>query len=522
MEVDKKAKKLAEKTEEARRLFNLPNSEEVIQDYTCTMSRTIRVGGRLYITQNYVCWTAVVSLTSATEKIPFREIKKITPQKTLLVPSAIEIQTAKAQYFFSAFMHRDEALNLMLYLWQNPPSVVSLSAAASSSSSSSSSSAVSGTSRSGSFSTTGTAGFGARPSSSPSLAASDGGASSRPTSTPHPLNRAPLKWGSSADIQQISSSPSLGHQQQAQITNRNLVDTAASKRALKAALEARDLGQDTLQELSIQAEQIDRIENDIEKVHGNLDKGERLMRGIESLGGYVLNNVTNPVSSAKGTNFTDRTLHVAKRTKVVTLEILIKHKNDHLAPATLQFEEDIFRCLENGEQIRGMQWRYDSVDRVVVRSRPLHLDIRFLKQDRFRICSSYLQAIVNEMYLRVATCQVVFEAGAKSFDYGDPSLVIATKKSRDDGGGGSAFFGVRKQAPDLVSDNVSQEVKQALQEQQDDLDQIEMLVGEMGGMGVTISTELDRQNQQLDRVTGRVISANERLHNNTNRIEKML
>jgi len=52
-------------------------------------------------------------------------------------------------------------------------------------------------------------------------------------------------------------------------------------------------------------------------------------------------------------------------------------------------------------KIRGMTWQYEDVLELVVRSRPLHLDVRFgAKLPRFRLVSSYIQPIVNELYFR--------------------------------------------------------------------------------------------------------------------------
>ncbi len=60
-DVDKKVAHIKQKTEEARAIFNLPESEPVIQDYSCSFSHT---AGRLYITPNYVLFAASIGSTS--------------------------------------------------------------------------------------------------------------------------------------------------------------------------------------------------------------------------------------------------------------------------------------------------------------------------------------------------------------------------------------------------------------------------------------------------------------------------
>jgi len=43
----------------------------------------------------------------------------------------------------------------------------------------------------------------------------------------------------------------------------------------------------------------------------------------------------------------------------------------------LVFEENQFYCRVDGKKdSKQLRWTYDSVDKVVVRSRPMHLDIR--------------------------------------------------------------------------------------------------------------------------------------------------
>jgi len=50
-------------------------------------------------------------------------------------------------------------------------------------------------------------------------------------------------------------------------------------------MEAREIGVLTLEDLSEQASIIDRIENDIEQINANLDRGDRYIRGLETFGG---------------------------------------------------------------------------------------------------------------------------------------------------------------------------------------------------------------------------------------------
>lgn len=48
------------------------------------------------------------------------------------------------------------------------------------------------------------------------------------------------------------------------------------------------------------------------------------------------------------------------------------------------------------------EWLYSDISCLRVRSRPLHLDVRFEQFERLRLCSAEIQAIVIEFYHRTA------------------------------------------------------------------------------------------------------------------------
>lgn len=70
------------------------------------------------------------------------------------------------------------------------------------------------------------------------------------------------------------------------------------------------MGTSTLAELTIQAEQIDRIENNVEKIHNNVDKANRLLKGIESLPGAIGNALSKDIATRKDNPVNDRTVCV--------------------------------------------------------------------------------------------------------------------------------------------------------------------------------------------------------------------
>lgn len=70
--------------------------------------------------------------------------------------------------------------------------------------------------------------------------------------------------------------------------------------------------------------------------------------------------------------------------------------------------------------------------------------------------------------------------------------------------------------------NASDDVKQGVLQQEEDLNQISGVLGDLHGMASTMGREIDRQTDQLDRITVRVDYANDRVNNTNRRINNML
>eukprot|EP01125_Pyxidicula_operculata_P022262 TRINITY_DN899_c0_g1_i1.p1 TRINITY_DN899_c0_g1~~TRINITY_DN899_c0_g1_i1.p1 ORF type:complete len:1494 (+),score=277.61 TRINITY_DN899_c0_g1_i1:56-4537(+) len=126
---------------------------------------------------------------------------------------------------------------------------------------------------------------------------------------------------------------------------------------------------------------------------------------------------------------------------IFEIEILYKKNDDSLEPALLVLEQESFKCIdpESDDLIdRGIEYRYEMIDSIVMRARHEHMDIRFVghqeksknKQFRLRMMSSYLQIITTQLYLRSTAktravnreIKVIFEQGIRKFDYTDDRL----------------------------------------------------------------------------------------------------
>jgi hypothetical protein len=301
-DVEKKAAHIKLKTDEARLAFNLPETEPVIQDYSSVWNHKT---GRIYLTPNYFLFSPSIG-SSGLLQLPFRKFKGIRKEKNVLVfDNSLTIESDDGQtYFFSSFTHRDETYNLIEYLWKNPVTYTELNDDFTS------------------FSR----------KSVPVSKSLNGEFSNNPVNHGENENR---NYRYSDNVSQ-------------QVQTTMKLDTQSTKNALRIASQARDMGTSTLTELTLQAEQLDRIENNVEQIHSNLDRSNRILRGIESFGGAISNSVTKDTTSnfVPG-QFKDRTLEIKKDIPPLDFNILEKLNNDHLQPAIMRFTIDRLIILDS-------------------------------------------------------------------------------------------------------------------------------------------------------------------------------
>ncbi|KAJ2124828.1 hypothetical protein IW147_001433 [Coemansia sp. RSA 720] len=97
---------------------NIPINELLIDDYGCALQRDILVQGRLYLTENFVCFYSNIFGWVTNLVIAFDEIVSIEKRMTaLIIPNAIQVSTLHAKHFFGSFIYRDSAYNQLYDLW---------------------------------------------------------------------------------------------------------------------------------------------------------------------------------------------------------------------------------------------------------------------------------------------------------------------------------------------------------------------------------------------------------------------
>ncbi|GAA5841865.1 hypothetical protein JCM9279_003136 [Rhodotorula babjevae] len=102
-------------------MFNeLPEDEELIEDYRCALQREILVQGKLYVSEHYLSFRASILGWETTLKIPWTEIVSIEKRFTAkIIPNAIEIRTLHATHTFSSFVARDASFALVVAVWKH-------------------------------------------------------------------------------------------------------------------------------------------------------------------------------------------------------------------------------------------------------------------------------------------------------------------------------------------------------------------------------------------------------------------
>ncbi|KAF5891781.1 GRAM domain-containing protein 1A-like isoform X1, partial [Clarias magur] len=110
-----------QRNEEFRKLFKkLPETERLIVDYSCALQKDILLQGRLYLSENWICFYSNIFRWETTITLLLKEVTNITKEKTAkLIPNAIQINTEQEKHFFTSFGARERSFMMIFRLWQN-------------------------------------------------------------------------------------------------------------------------------------------------------------------------------------------------------------------------------------------------------------------------------------------------------------------------------------------------------------------------------------------------------------------
>jgi len=462
-----KAKKMAEKTKLVHDLFKVPESEKVIQDYRCTLKKPQNsFTGRLFITQNYMLFLSKDQQVK--DSMAFYRVVGITKEKASLVIPAIGVELDTGKILLKGFLHRDEAFNLLNHLINYQPTYVYLNEEQ-------------------------------LVNHIKKEMAVKGNEKKAKDINPKDFiakDEFQGRWGDFAN--EIKKPVTAADYEQ--------VDLKTGDQALKTAMEIREMGAETLTRLKEQAEALDRIERNVGETKNNLDRGDRIIDGVSSVGGHLKNLVTPDMYKNKYGAYEakDRTVVVEERENFTDVPILMKHSNDYLEPALLRFGDKNFHCVNTeGQKVKTYVYGYVQVATIIVRARHQHVDIRFHDgTERFRCCTSFVQAVVNEIVLRTKPGQVtvVHEPGTKKFQYGSLAIREQTlQASRDDTWSAEGgFFQTPKSDVSKIISDAPDEVQTKLKMQDDQINTLADVVGDLKNINKALLTETKREVEQLD------------------------
>ncbi|XP_068098019.1 protein Aster-A isoform X3 [Hyperolius riggenbachi] len=110
-----------QRNEDFRKIFKkLPDTERLIVDYSCALQKDILLQGRLYLSENWICFYSNIFRWETTITIQLKDIRCIKKEKTAkLIPNAIQVCTENEKHFFTSFGARDRSFLLIFRLWQN-------------------------------------------------------------------------------------------------------------------------------------------------------------------------------------------------------------------------------------------------------------------------------------------------------------------------------------------------------------------------------------------------------------------
>ncbi|KAL0084609.1 GRAM domain-containing protein [Phycomyces blakesleeanus] len=109
----------AKRNAEFHALFrSVPEKDSLIEDYGCALQKEILLQGRIYFSENHICFNANIFGWVTNLVIAFADVIDIEKRATaIFIPNAILISTSTAKYFFASFLSREQAYDQMVDLW---------------------------------------------------------------------------------------------------------------------------------------------------------------------------------------------------------------------------------------------------------------------------------------------------------------------------------------------------------------------------------------------------------------------
>ncbi|KAF8971849.1 GRAM domain-containing protein [Flammula alnicola] len=97
----------------------VPEGDYLIEDYGCALQREILIQGRIYISENHICFHANIFGWITDLSIPIYEITSLEKKMTaFVIPNAIQLTTRQSKYTFASFLSRDTTFDVIYNIWR--------------------------------------------------------------------------------------------------------------------------------------------------------------------------------------------------------------------------------------------------------------------------------------------------------------------------------------------------------------------------------------------------------------------
>eukprot|EP01101_Sappina_pedata_P001168 TRINITY_DN11275_c0_g1_i1.p1 TRINITY_DN11275_c0_g1~~TRINITY_DN11275_c0_g1_i1.p1 ORF type:complete len:303 (+),score=94.91 TRINITY_DN11275_c0_g1_i1:44-952(+) len=99
-------------------------------------------------------------------------------------------------------------------------------------------------------------------------------------------------------------------------------------------------------------------------------------------------------------------------------DVLLKNKDGSLVQSVFRCCNKCLMIIEKYKETQSLVYNWNDIDSVVMRSRPLHVDIKFKGSENLKLVSVFLQDITKQILLRNRRSQVVveFEPNSTKFE----------------------------------------------------------------------------------------------------------
>ncbi|KAI0095017.1 hypothetical protein BDY19DRAFT_902058 [Irpex rosettiformis] len=110
----------ARRNQEFHEMFpGVPEGDYLIEDYGCALQREILIQGRLYISENHVCFHANIFGWVTDLTIPMYDVTALDKRMTaFVIPNAIQITSRGTKYTFTSFLSRDTTFDVIYNVWR--------------------------------------------------------------------------------------------------------------------------------------------------------------------------------------------------------------------------------------------------------------------------------------------------------------------------------------------------------------------------------------------------------------------